>query len=97
MLTAVAEGRLTLTRLRALMADNPRRIYGLPPQPDTWIEVETGVNQVITNDEQLTRCGWTPFAGTRVTARVVRTVLRGNVAYEDGHVLAPPGTGRLLP
>ena len=35
------------------MADNPRRIFNLPAQPDTWVEVETGVTHVITNEEQL--------------------------------------------
>lgn len=97
LLTAVEAGRLSLDRLRALMADNPRRIFNLPPQPDTWVEVETGRAHVISDSEQQTRCGWTPFAGYTVTARVVRTVLRGAVAYEEGRVLAPPGTGRLFP
>ena len=37
MMTAVKAGRLSLARLIALMADNPRRIFGLPEQPDTFI------------------------------------------------------------
>ena len=40
MLTAVRQGRLTLARLVELMATNPRRVFGLPDQPDTFVEVD---------------------------------------------------------
>lgn len=39
MLTAVNEGRLTLDDLRLRMHDNQRRIFNLPEQEDTYIEV----------------------------------------------------------
>ena len=32
--------------------------------------------------------------GRRVTGRVQRVVLRGKIAYVDGHVLAEPGYGQ---
>ena len=41
-----------------------------------------------------TRCAWTPFEGMPVRGRVTRVVLRGQEAYRDGQVLAPPGSGR---
>ena len=97
MLTAVAEGRLSQERLVALMATNPRRIFGLPEQPDTFVEVESGIRATLENEQMETRCGWTPFAGRTVTARVRRVVLRGTTVYKDGEVLAAPGSGRLLP
>ncbi len=34
------------------------------------------------------------FQGRRVTGRVQRVVLRGKIAYVDGHVLAEPGFGQ---
>ncbi|NOX61223.1 MAG: amidohydrolase family protein, partial [Chloroflexi bacterium] len=40
MLLAVHEGRLSLDDLIAKMHFNPARIYHLPPQPDTYIEVD---------------------------------------------------------
>ncbi len=39
MLTAVAEGKIELEELVQKMHHNPRRIFGLPEQPDTYIEV----------------------------------------------------------
>ena len=40
LLTAVDEGRMTIDELIARMVTNPRRIFSLPEQPDTWIEVD---------------------------------------------------------
>jgi carbamoyl-phosphate synthase/aspartate carbamoyltransferase/dihydroorotase len=97
MLAAVHDGRLTLARLIALMSANPRRIFGLPDQPDTWLEVDPDAAGVIAEEGLYTRCGWTPFAGRPVYGRIERVVLRGQVAAEGGRVLAAPGSGRLIP
>ena len=97
MLTAVANGRLSLTRLLALMYHNPRQIYGLPVQPDTSVEVDMGSSYIIGNEAMHSKCGWTPFAGWEVTGRVVRVVLRGEPVFENGRVLAERGTGRVIP
>eukprot|EP00961_Rhodomonas_salina_P158949 2140259-Rhodomonas_salina.1 len=39
------------------------------------------------------KCGWTPFAGRKVVGSVSRVVLRGELAFLDGQVLADPGMG----
>ena len=94
LLTAVDEGRMTKDELIARMVTNPRRIFGLPEQPDTWIEVDPDAEYEIRAADAYTRCGWTPFEGRRVRGRVERVVLRGQVAYENGKVLAAPGAGQ---
>ena len=96
MLSAVQDGRVTVERLTALMHDNPRRIYDLPAQPETWVEVEMTPYEIPDAGWQ-TKCGWTPFAGLTAGGRVARVVLRGEVAYDNGAVLAAPGAGMLLP
>ena len=64
MLSAVQDGRLTVARLTALMHDNPRRIYALPAQPDTRVEVDMTPYEIPADGWQ-TKCGWTAFAGLR--------------------------------
>jgi dihydroorotase len=96
MLTAVHEGRLTLDRLAELMAGNPRRIFHLPEQPETWVEVDPEAAVTVGGERLYTKCGWTPFAGMRLRGRVRRVILRGEVVFEEGEVLAKPGSGRVI-
>lgn len=94
LLTAVHAGRLTLDDLILRCHTNPRRIFGLPEQPDTWIEVDPDAEWTLRAAGTHTRCGWTPFEGTPVRGRVERVVIRGQEAYRDGKVTAEPGTGK---
>lgn len=96
MLTAVQEKRLTLERLIALMATNPRRIFKLPMPPDTWVEVDGEARFTIFNGELLTKCGWSPFSGMDVVGRVKKVVFRGLDMFKDGKIVAQPGSGQLL-
>ena len=96
MLTAVHEGRLSLERLVELTHTNPTRIFGLRGQPDTFVEVELGATWVLPEHGYQTRVDWSPFAGMTVRGRVMRTVLRGTVAYEGGEIRVKPGFGTAL-
>jgi dihydroorotase-like cyclic amidohydrolase len=96
LLTAVGDGRLTIDDIVRKCMQNPRRIFRLPEQPETWIEVDENARYEIKASEQFTRCGWTPFEGWKVRGRVRRVVLRGKTAFEDGRVLVGPGYGRNL-
>lgn len=94
LLTAVHEGRLSEADLVARMYDNPRRIFKLPIQEETWCEVDAEARYELRAADQFTRCGWTPFEGWQVRGRVRRVVLRGREVFKDGRVLAPEGFGR---
>ncbi|XP_069114104.1 multifunctional protein CAD-like isoform X2 [Argopecten irradians] len=93
LLTAVNDGRLTLEGLVARLHTNPKRIFNLPDQPDTYIEVDIDSRWTIPAAMPFTKSKWTPFEGMEVTGRVKRVVLRGEVAYIDGEVLSQPGQG----
>ncbi len=96
MMTAVQQNRLSLNRLIELMYTNPRRIFNLPEQPDTAVTVQLTPN-IISNNMVQSKCGWTPFHGTEVLAKVQKVVLRGELVFDGGQILATPGSGRLLP
>jgi carbamoyl-phosphate synthase / aspartate carbamoyltransferase / dihydroorotase len=96
LLTAVNEGRLSIDDLVERMVTNPRRIFNLPEQPDTHVEVDLQDRWEIRAANTYTRCGWTPFEGWQVTGRVRRVVLRGTEVFRDGQVLAAPGFGQNL-
>jgi carbamoyl-phosphate synthase/aspartate carbamoyltransferase/dihydroorotase len=94
LLTAVHEGRLTLEELNPRMSTNPRRIYNLPEQPETWIEIDSDAKWEIQAQNTFTRCAWTPFEGWAARGRLRRVVLHGRTAFLDGEVLAQPGYGK---
>ena len=93
-LTAIHDGRLTLDDVIARMYTNPRRIFGLPEQPETWVEVDPEAEWTARGAEMFTRARWTPFEGRALHGRVTRVVLRGQEVYRNGSVLAAPGSGR---
>jgi carbamoyl-phosphate synthase/aspartate carbamoyltransferase/dihydroorotase len=93
-LELVRGGLLTLDGLIARTVDNPRRIFGVPEQEETWIEVDPDATWTARGAAMATRARWTPFEGREMRGRVVRVVLRGREAFRDGRVLAGPGTGR---
>lgn len=94
LLNAVHEGRLTMEDLINKFHRNPRKIFNLPEQPNTYIEVDTDDEWVIPEEMSFTKSKWTPFAGMRVRGAVHRVVLRGEVAYVEGQILVPPGFGQ---
>jgi allantoinase len=47
-------------------------------------------------ERSLSSAQWSPFHGRPLAGRVEATFLRGRAVYEDGRLLAGPGTGRWL-
>ncbi|NWJ08702.1 PYR1 protein, partial [Crypturellus undulatus] len=94
LLTAVAEGRLSVEDIVQRLYENPRKIFGLPAQDDTYVEVDLEHEWTVPGHTAFSKARWTPFEGMRVKGTVRRVVLRGEVAYIDGQVLVPPGYGQ---
>jgi carbamoyl-phosphate synthase/aspartate carbamoyltransferase/dihydroorotase len=94
LLTAVSQKRLKVDTIIEKMVTNPKRIFNLPDQPETWVEVDEDAIYEIKAADQFTRCGWTPFEGWKVRGKVRKVVLRGQTAFEDGRILAPAGYGK---
>jgi carbamoyl-phosphate synthase/aspartate carbamoyltransferase/dihydroorotase len=94
MLTRVHAGNIELDAVTARMVDNPRRIFGLPEQPETWIEVDPDATWTVRNEEVVSRCGWSPFAGSVLRGRVQSVTLRGECVYRGGQFFVKAGTGR---
>jgi carbamoyl-phosphate synthase/aspartate carbamoyltransferase/dihydroorotase len=94
LLIAVQEDHLTIDDIIQKSVINPSRIFNLPEQPETWIEVDEQAEYEIRASEQFTRCGWTPFEGWKVKGKVRRVVLRGKTAFEDGKIFVEQGYGK---
>jgi dihydropyrimidinase/allantoinase len=105
MLTAVADGRLSLEAMVALTSGNAARIYGLRDKGAIRIDgdadfaiVDLAHEGTIDTNAWLTRSRGTAaiWHGRRVRARVARTIVRGRTVFEEGALVGPQGWGRLI-
>lgn len=96
MLTAVVEGRLSLDDLVERMFINPKRIFKLPDQEDTYIEVDPDTRWEVRGMHFQSKSRWSPFEGMQLQGAVRRVVLRGEIAYAGREILIQPGVGRDL-
>lgn len=94
LLNAVNEGRLTMEDIVNKFHKNPKRIFNLPDQPNTYVEVDMDEEWVIPEAMPYSKAGWTPFAGKHIKGSIHRVVLRGEVAYVEGQILVQPGFGQ---
>ncbi|KAF9272581.1 hypothetical protein BGZ68_002293, partial [Mortierella alpina] len=74
---AVNRGRLTMEDIVAKLYTNPRKIFSLPEQKDSYVEIETDRACVLSRNAG-------PFAGKALSGTVHRVVLHGETAYLDG-------------
>jgi allantoinase len=95
-------------RIAELIASAPARLWHLDPRKGT-IQVGADADLAIvdpdrvwtlSNEELLHANRWSPFVGRQIQGRVVRTLLRGTVVYDDTHpdrIKVAPGFGQFVP
>jgi carbamoyl-phosphate synthase / aspartate carbamoyltransferase / dihydroorotase len=94
LLTAVKEGRLTLEDIILRYHTNPKKIFHIETDPNTYIEVDLDKEWTIHDTTKYSKAGWTPFASHRVYGRVTRVVIRGKNVFIDGKFLIEAGYGK---
>lgn len=104
MLDAVAKGRLRWHDLVRRYSLEPARRYGLserkghldPGADADIVLVDPEASVTISDDDVISKAGWTPFAGLRTQGDVVSVFLRGEEIAADG-VPFDARRGRFLP
>lgn len=97
LLTAVADKRLTLDDVIRLCYEGASHIFDIVSEENTRVEIDLSSEYEIRNENLFTKCKWSPFNGWKVKGKVQKVFLRGEKVYEDGTILAKPGSGKLLP
>jgi dihydroorotase len=98
MLNHVNEGRLTLEKLVELWSYGPERIHGLINKgrikegynADFTI-VDLNKKNTITNAQQKSKTGWTPYDGMKVKGWPIMTIIRGHVVMREDEMFEPIG------
>ena len=97
MLDHASQGRLTIERVVDLLCSGPARIFGIAAKgriaagyDGDLTLVDLKHRHTITDQEQASKTGWTPFAGKTVTGWPVATVIRGRTVMRDGQLIGQP-------
>lgn len=90
LLNAVNDERLSLDRLKQICFENPKRIFNIPDQEETYLEVDLDEEHTISNSDLKTKCGWSPFNGWVVRGSIEKVVLRGVSVVENGAIIGDP-------
>ncbi len=95
MLDHVNAGRLSLARFVDLTSHGPQRLFGICGKGRIAVGydadftiVDLKRRETITNAQQASRCGWTPYDGVTVTGWPVGTIVRGNIVMWQGDMTA---------
>ena len=101
----VRTGRISLERMVAVTATNPAKLFGLYPRKgvvavgaDADLAIwDPDLTRTIRDEDILSNGKFSIFAGWEVTGWPIVTIRRGEVVYENGKIVAAPGSGRLAP
>lgn len=90
MLDAVNKGTIEMERLVELLCVEPAKLYSMEKRgaikEGYWADltlVDMNRKHTIAEEEQQTKCGWTPFAGRVIKGMPVATIVRGQVVMEN--------------
>jgi dihydroorotase len=96
MLDHVNAGRLTLERLVDLTSHGPQRLFGMARKgriaagyDADFTVVDLKRRETITNAQQGSKAGWTPYDGREVTGWPVGTIIRGSRVMWEGEIVSP--------
>lgn len=94
MLTHVAEGRLSLERFVDLTSTSPQRVFQLAGKGRLALGydadltlVDLGARRTITDSQQASKSGWTPFDGMTAKGWPAATIVRGRVVMRDDEIV----------
>ncbi|MBI2616969.1 amidohydrolase family protein [Candidatus Gottesmanbacteria bacterium] len=94
LMTAVYEKRLYIEDIIRMTNTNPRRIFGIGQDPNTYTEIDSEEDYTIGESSYFTKCGWSPFEGKRVFGKVKNVFIAGRKVYSEGTVLVSAGFGK---
>jgi dihydroorotase len=97
MLDHVHAGRLSLDRFVDLTSAGAARIYGIAGKgrivlgyDADFTVVDLKARHTITNRWIVSRCGWTPFDGRKVTGWPLATIVRGHIVMREAELVGDP-------
>jgi len=77
MYRAVHDGRIKEDDVVKFLYTNPKRIFNIPEQADTYVELDPEVPWVVGENSYESKCGWSPFEGMTLYGKPGKVVIKG--------------------
>jgi len=85
------KGRISLSKLVEILSTNAAKHYGLYPKKGAmfigsdadFTIIDLNKRWTVDPKTQASMCGYTPFEGMELKGKVVKTIVRGHLVYED--------------
>ncbi len=90
---AMKNGKFSLEKLQTVLYDNPKKIFNIPDQPDTYIDIDPDKTWVVGAPDfgpfngYESKCGWSPFDGEELCGAIEKVVFKGKTVVEEGKVV----------
>ena len=103
LMTLVKKNRLTLTQVVQLLAENPAEIFGLTDRgrlkqgnnADLTV-VDFNRQHKIAASKFKSKAKFSPYDGWNVQGEVVKTIVNGQVVFDEGEIVAKGGSGLIF-
>ena len=91
MLKAVKCDKITFEKLMKIMSENTANIFGIKNKGKIalgydadLVIVDINTEEIIKKENVISKCGWTPYEGFEKGGKILTTIVRGNVVFNDG-------------
>jgi len=90
-LEKVKEGVISIEKAVEKMSHNPAKLFQIEKRGfikegyfADLVLIDTNKPQIVSKDNILYKCGWSPFEGTTFSSSITHTFVNGNLIYNEG-------------
>lgn len=90
LLTIADQDGIPLTRIASVFSEKASEIYGLkrgkikPGYAADIVIFDKNKEFTVRNEDQFSKCGWTPYAGERLKGKIYTVMVNGKMIIKDG-------------
>ena len=103
LMSLVNKGMMSLRTMVNCLARNPARIFGVASKgiieqgaDGDIVLVDPKRRSVVKPEKFFSKAKYSPFEGWKTQGQVDTTIVRGQIIYERGQIVAAPGAGAVL-